>query len=76
MQLELYDVIFFIRSLKGPTDAFNIYDHVTTDASIQLQISPALLHTSYYEQFKDIEVWFQAESLHSSTVAYLLELYI
>ena len=29
MQLELYDVMFFIRSLKGPTDAFNIYDHVT-----------------------------------------------
>ena len=29
MQLELYDVMFFIRSMKGPTDAFNIYDHVT-----------------------------------------------
>ena len=29
MQLEIYDVVFFIRSLKGPTDAFNIYDHVT-----------------------------------------------
>ena len=29
MQLELYDVMFFIRSLKGPTDAFNIDDHVT-----------------------------------------------
>ena len=29
MQLELYDVMFFIRSLKGPTNAFNIYDRVT-----------------------------------------------
>ena len=29
MQLELYDVMFFIRSVKGPTDAFKIYDHVT-----------------------------------------------
>jgi len=29
MQLELYDVMFFIRSLKQPTDAFTIYDHVT-----------------------------------------------
>ena len=29
MQLELYDVMFFIRSLKGPTETFNIYDHVT-----------------------------------------------
>jgi len=29
MQLELYDVIFFIRSLKGPTNAFNIDYHVT-----------------------------------------------
>jgi len=32
MQLEIYDVVFFIRSLKGPTDAFNIYDHVTFQA--------------------------------------------
>jgi len=29
MQLEIYDVMLFIRSLNGPTDAFNIYDHVT-----------------------------------------------
>ena len=29
MQLELYDIMFFVRCLKEPTDAFNIYDHVT-----------------------------------------------
>jgi len=29
MQLELYDVMFLFTSLKGPTDAFNIYDYVT-----------------------------------------------
>ena len=66
---KISGILSFLLSQMFGSCSFN-------NCSIQLQISPALLHTSYYEQFKDIEVWFQAESLHSSTVAYLLELYI
>ena len=66
---KISGILSFLLSQMFGSCSFN-------NCSIQLQISPALLHTSYYEQFKDIEVWFQAESLHSSTVAYLLELYV
>jgi len=51
MQLELYDVMFIIRSLKGPTDAFNIYDHVTfhtgsTRSSTHLKLKHVLSRTN------------------------------
>ena len=57
MQLELYDVMFFIRSLKGPTDAFNIYyDHVTfhtgsTRSSTHLKLNHALSRTNSARHF-------------------------
>ena len=56
MQLELYDVMFFIRNLKGPTDAFNIYDHVTfhtgsTRSSTHLKLKHVLSRTNSARHF-------------------------
>ena len=51
MQLELYDVMFFIRSLKGPTDTFNIDDHApsilhgSTHSSTHLKLKHVLSRT-------------------------------
>ena len=51
MQLELFDVMFFIQCLKAPTDAFNIYDHVTfhrssTRCSTHLKLKHVLSRTN------------------------------
>ena len=46
MQLELYDVMFFIRSLKGPADAFNIDDHGSTRSSTHLKLKHVLSRTN------------------------------
>ena len=55
MQLEIYDVVFFIRSLKGPTDAFNIYDHVTfhpgSTHSTHLKLKHVLSRTNCARHF-------------------------
>ena len=56
MQLELFDVMFFIRCLKAPTDAFNIYDHVTfhtssTHSSTHLKLKHVLSRTSCARHF-------------------------
>ena len=63
MQLELYDIMFFIRSMKGPTNAFNIDDHVTfhtasTHSSTHLKLKHVLSKTNSarhftYEEFLD-----------------------
>ena len=46
MQLELYNAMFFIRSLKGPTDAFNIDDHGSTRSSTHLKLKHVLSRTN------------------------------
>ena len=56
MQLELCDVMFFVRSLKGPTDAFNIYDHIvfhssSTRSSAHLKLKHVLSRTSSASHF-------------------------
>ena len=56
VQLELYDVMFFIRSLKGPTNAFNIDDHVTfhtgsTCSSTHLLLKHVLSRTNSARHF-------------------------
>ena len=51
MQLELYDVMFFIRSLKGPTDAFNIDDHGSTRSSTRLKLKHVLSRTNSARHF-------------------------
>ena len=56
MQLELFDVMFFIRCLKAPTDAFNIYDHVTfhtssTRSSTHLKLKHVLSRTNSARHF-------------------------
>ena len=53
---ELYDVMFFIRSLKGPINAFNIYDHVTfhtgsTRSSTHLKLKHVLSRTKSARHF-------------------------
>ena len=56
MQLEFYDVMFFIRSLKGPTNAFNVDDHVTfhtgsTRSSTHLKLKHVLSRTNSARHF-------------------------
>jgi len=51
MQLELYNAMFFIRSLKGPTDAFNIDDHGSTRSSIHLKLKHVLSRTNSARHF-------------------------
>ena len=55
MQLEIYVVMFFIWSLKGPTDVFNIYDHVTFHAgsthSTHLKLKHVLSRTNCARHF-------------------------
>jgi len=56
MQLELHDIMFFVRCLKGPTDAFNIYDHVTfctssTRSSTHLKLQHTLSRTNSARHF-------------------------
>jgi len=55
LQLELCDVMFFIRSLKGPTGAFNIYDHVTfhigSTHSTHLKLKHVLSRTNCARHF-------------------------
>ena len=56
MQLELYNIMFFVRCLKGPTDAFNIYDHVTfctssTRSSTHLKLQHTLSRTNSARHF-------------------------
>ena len=56
MQLELYDIMFFIRSLNVPTNAFNIYDHVTfrtgsTRSSTHLKLKNVLSRTNSARHF-------------------------
>ena len=56
MQLELYNIMFFVRCLKGPTDAFNIYDHVTfctssTHSSTHLKLQHTLSRTNSARHF-------------------------
>ena len=56
MQLEVFDVMFFIRCLKAPTDAFNIYDHVTfhtssTRSSTHLKLKHVLSRTNSARHF-------------------------
>jgi len=51
MQLELYNAMFFIRSLKGPTDAFNIDDHGSTRSSTHLKLKHVLSRTNSARHF-------------------------
>ena len=56
MQVELYSVMFFIRNLKEPTNAFNIYDHVTfhtgsTHSSTHLKLKHVLSRTNSARHF-------------------------
>ena len=52
MQLEFRDVMFFVRSLKGPTDAFNIHNHIafhssSTHSSAHLKLKHDLSKPNY-----------------------------
>jgi len=56
MQLELYDVMFLIRSLKGPTNAFNTDNHVTfhtgsSRSSTHLKLKHVLSRTNSARHF-------------------------
>ena len=58
MQLELYDVLLFIKSLKYPSESFNILDFVSfcsgssrSAAHLRLQLSPANRSTNHIRHF-------------------------
>ena len=51
LMMELYDVMFFIRRLKEPTDAFNIYDHVTTILALHVLLKHVLSRTNSAKHF-------------------------
>ena len=57
MQLELYDILLFIKSLKYPSESFNILDSVSCSGSsrsavhLKLQLSPANHSTNRIRHF-------------------------
>ena len=58
MQLELYDILLFIKSLKYPSESFNILDFVSfcsgssrSAAHLKLQLSPANRSTNRIRHF-------------------------
>ena len=58
MQLELYDILSFIKSLKYPSESFNILDFVSfcsgssrSAAHLKLQLSPANRSTNRIRHF-------------------------
>ena len=58
MQLELYDILLFIKSLKYPSESFNIFDFVSfcsgssrSAAHLKLQLSPANRSTNRIRHF-------------------------
>ena len=58
MQLELYDIFLFIKSLKYPSESFNILDFVSfcsgssrSAAHLKLQLSPANCSTNRIRHF-------------------------
>ena len=57
MQLELYDILLFIKSLKYPSESFNILDFVSCSGSsrsathLKLQLSPANHPTNRIRHF-------------------------
>ena len=56
MQLELYDIMFFVRCLKEPTNTFNISAHVTfssnsTRSSTYFKLKHSLCRTNTLQHF-------------------------
>ena len=56
MQLELYDIMFFVRCLKEPTNTFNISAHVTfssnsTRSSTYFKLKHSLCRTNSLQHF-------------------------